>query len=350
MGGQGPGNVSMAAPIEARVSPTPDALTPVVLSVRDLTMHLHTRWGITRAVDGISFDLHEGETLGIVGESGCGKSMTALTLMRLLPKPAARIIGGRVLLDGEDLLQKSEAEMRKIRGRKMAMILQDPQTSLNPVFSIGSQLNEALGLHEKERPAETLKARAIQALRMVNVADPERRLTNYPHQMSGGMKQRVVGAMAIAPRPRVLIADEPTTALDVTIQLQYLNLLKRLQRETGVSIIFITHDFGVVAKMCDRAAVFYAGRIVEQGSVRKLFTRPAHPYTQALMASVPRIDERVEKLYSIEGKPPALFDLPKGCRFAPRCPHAFEPCAEEYPPDFAVEPGHSAACWLRERP
>ena len=322
----------------------------VVLSVRDLRMHLYTRWGVTKAVDGISFDLHEGETLGIVGESGCGKSMTALTLMRLLPRPAARIIGGQVLLDGEDLLQKSEAEMRKIRGRKMALILQDPQTSLNPVFSIDSQLSEALALHKPPGPGEMLKARAIQALRMVNIADPERRLSNYPHQLSGGMKQRVVGAMAIVPRPRVLIADEPTTALDVTIQLQYLNLLKRLQQETGVSIIFITHDFGVIAKMCDRAAVFYAGRIVEQGSVRKLFTQPSHPYTQALMASVPRIEERVEKLYSIEGKPPALFDLPEGCRFAPRCPHAFERCTQEYPPDFQVEPGHLAACWLREPP
>ena len=305
-------------------------------------------------MDGISFDLHEGETLGIVGESGCGKSMTALTLMRLLPKPAARIIGGEVLLDGEDLLKKPESEMRMVRGRKMAMILQDPQTSLNPVFSIGTQLDEALELRQ-ERSGEPgfgakLKARAIQALRMVNVADPERRLASYPHQLSGGMKQRVVGAMAIAPRPRVLIADEPTTALDVTIQLQYLNLLKQLQQQTGVSIIFITHDFGVVAKMCDRAAVFYAGRIVEHGSVRKLFNQPAHPYTQALMASVPRLEERVEKLYSIEGKPPALFDLPEGCRFAPRCPHAFDRCTEAYPVDFEVEPRHTAACWLHERP
>ena len=326
-------------------------MTPV-LSVRNLRMHLHTRWGITRAVDDISFDLHEGETLGIVGESGCGKSMTALTLMRLLPRPAARIVGGQVLLDGEDLLAKSESEMRQIRGRKMAMILQDPQTSLNPVFSIETQLAEALELRqENDEPSfgAKLKARAIQALRMVNVADPERRLASYPHQLSGGMKQRVVGAMAIAPRPRVLIADEPTTALDVTIQLQYLNLLKRLQQQTGVSIIFITHDFGVVAKMCDRAAVFYAGRIVEQGTVRKLFNQPAHPYTQALMASVPRLEEWVEKLYSIEGKPPALFDLPEGCRFAPRCPHAFERCAKAYPPDFEVETGHAAACWLHER-
>src|SRR5215207_4707978 len=313
--------------------PEPSTQNPapaVVLSVRDLQMHLHTRWGITKAVDGISFDLHEGETLGIVGESGCGKSMTALTLMRLLPKPAGRIISGEVLLDGEDLLKLSESEMRKVRGRKLAMILQDPQTSLNPVFSIGTQLDEALGLRQEpeEEPGfgAKLKARAVQALRMVNVADPERRLASYPHQLSGGMKQRVVGAMAIVPRPRVLIADEPTTALDVTIQLQYLNLLKRIQRETGVSIIFITHDFGVVAKMCDRAAVFYAGRIVEQGSVRKIFHHPSHPYTRALMASVPRIEERVEKLYSIEGTPPALFDLPPGCRFAPRCPHAFERC------------------------
>jgi oligopeptide/dipeptide ABC transporter ATP-binding protein len=309
-------------------------------------MHLHTRWGTTRAVDGISFDLHEGETLGIVGESGCGKSMTALSIMRLQPKPAGRIVGGEVLLDGQDLLKLSEREMRRVRGRKIALVLQDPQTSLNPVFSIGDQLEEAMALNQrKETRVESLRRRAVEALRMVNVADPERRLTSFPHQLSGGMKQRVVGAMAIAPRPRVLIADEPTTALDVTIQLQYLNLLKRIQRETGVSIIFITHDFGVVAKMCDRAAVFYAGRIVEQGSVRKIFHHPSHPYTRALLASVPRMEERVETLYSIEGQPPALFDLPEGCRFAPRCPHAFERCSE-YPPDFDVEPRHAAACWL----
>jgi oligopeptide/dipeptide ABC transporter ATP-binding protein len=324
----------------------------VVLSVRDLQMHLHTRWGVTRAVDGISFDLREGETLGIVGESGCGKSMTALTLMRLLPKPAARIVGGEVLLDGEDLLAKSESEMRKIRGRKLALILQDPQTSLNPVFSIGNQLDEALTLRRETSSdpgfGAKLRARAVQALRMVNVADPERRLASYPHQLSGGMKQRVVGAMAMAPHPRVLIADEPTTALDVTIQLQYLNLLKQLQQQTGVSIIFITHDFGVVAKMCDRAAVFYAGRIVEQGNVRDLFNRPAHPYTQALMASVPRLEERVEKLYTIEGRPPALFDLPEGCRFAPRCPRAFDRCTAMYPPAVEVAPGHTTACWLHD--
>ena len=327
----------------------PEAAPPkVVLSVRDLRMHLYTRWGVTRAVDGISFDLHEGETLGIVGESGCGKSMTALTLMRLLPRPAGRIVGGQVLLDGEDLLKLSEPEMRQVRGRRLAMILQDPQTSLNPVFSIGNQLAEVLRRGRQPSALARIKERAVQVLRQVNVADPERRLQSYPHQMSGGMKQRVVGAMAIAPRPRVLIADEPTTALDVTIQLQYLNLLKQIQRETGVSIIFITHDFGVVAKMCDRAVVLYAGRVVEQGTVRELFTRPAHPYTQALMASVPRMDRLTERLYSIEGKPPALFDLPEGCRFAPRCPHQAQRCLEAYPPQFEVEPRHTAACWLRE--
>jgi oligopeptide/dipeptide ABC transporter ATP-binding protein len=254
------------------------------------------------------------------------------------------------------------------------MILQDPQTSLNPVFTIGNQLEEAIGTHRTNGKRKSLTELALQALRMVQVAAPERRLHDYPHQMSGGMKQRVVGAMAIASHPRVLIADEPTTALDVTIQAQYLRLLKQLQHETGVSIIFITHDFGVVAKMCDRAAVMYAGRIVEQGSVRELFNRPAHPYTQALLASVPRIDERVDKLYSIEGQPPALFDLPPGCRFAPRCPHAHDRCRVEYPPPFVVEaplparPGvrgpldahpprdrgqdrggeHHAACWMLE--
>jgi oligopeptide/dipeptide ABC transporter ATP-binding protein len=321
--------------------------SPVVLDVRDLRAYLFTRWGVTRAVDGISFDLREGETLGIVGESGSGKTMTALALLRLLPRPAGRIIGGQVLLDGENLLEKSEGEMRQVRGRKISMILQDPQTSLNPVFTIGNQLNEALQIL-RNREGRSLRQRAVEALQMVQVAAPERRLDDYPHQMSGGMRQRVVGAMAIAGHPRVLIADEPTTALDVTIQAQYLRLLKRIQEETGVSIIFITHDFGIVARMCDRVAVMYAGRIVEQGSVRQLFNNPSHPYTQALLSSVPRMDEQVARLSSIEGQPPALFDLPPGCRFEPRCPHATDRCRQEYPPTYAVDGGHTAACWLLE--
>ena len=317
----------------------------VVLDVRNLCAYLYTRWGVTKAVDDVSFHLRAGETLGIVGESGSGKTMTALALLRLLPRPAGRIVSGEIWLDGEDVLKKSEAEMRKLRGRKISMILQDPQSSLDPVFTIGDQIVEAMTSPNLSRGGPSLKERAVDALRKVHVAAPEQRLHNYPHQMSGGMKQRVVGAIAMASTPQVLIADEPTTALDVTIQAQYLRLLKQIQAETGVSIIFITHDFGVVAKVCDRAAVMYAGRIVEQGTVRDLFNHPSHPYTQALLSSVPRVDERVERLYSIEGQPPALFDLPPGCRFAPRCPHVTEQCRMVYPPAFRCEGEHRASCW-----
>src|SRR5215211_2741269 len=314
----------------AQESVQEEKVRDVVLDVRDLRTYLYTRWGVTKAVDGVSFQVHEGETLGIVGESGCGKSMTALSLLRLAPKPAARTESGEVLLDGVDLLRLSEDEMREYRGRKISMILQDPQTSLDPLFTVGNQLIETLKAHQKENASrKSLWERAVDALRQVRVADPERRMSAYPHEMSGGMKQRVVGATALLSRPRVLIADEPTTALDVTIQAQYLRLLKRVQEETGVSIIFITYDMGVVAKMCDRAVVMYAGRIVEHGTVRELFNSPTHPYTQALLASVPKIDQKVERLYSIEGQPPALFDLPEGCRFAPRCQYADDRCRAE---------------------
>ncbi len=318
----------------------------VVLEVKDLHAHLETRWGVVRAVDGVSFTLNEGETLGLVGESGCGKTMTALSILRLLPQPAGRIVRGQILLDGEDLVTKSEREMERVRGRKVAMILQDPQTSLNPVFSIGNQLVEALRIHLREG-ARTLWRRAEEALRRVRVAAPEQRLRDYPHQMSGGMKQRVVGAIAVAGEPRVLIADEPTTALDVTIQLQYLALLKELQARTRLAMLFITHDFGIVARMCDRVAVMYAGRIVEQGPLRTLFRAPRHPYTQALMAAVPRLDA-VDRLTAIEGQPPALHRLAAGCRFAPRCRYADTRCHQEYPTVFSVGPAHEAACWRVE--
>jgi len=291
--------------------------------------------------------LRRGETLGIVGESGCGKTVTALSLLRLVPRPAGRIVEGEVLLNGEDLVQKSEEEMRQVRGRKISMILQDPQTSLNPVFNIGNQLTEALAVARKEGRKGML-SRAVEALRRVNVAAPERRLEDFPHQMSGGMKQRVVGAIAMSCEPEIIIADEPTTALDVTIQLQYLRLLKEIQAQTGLAIIFITHDFGVVARMCDRVAVMYAGRIVESGPVRDLFNHPSHPYTEALMASVPKLEERVERLYSIEGQPPRLFDLPPGCRFAPRCAYAQSQCIEEYPSSFPIREGHTADCWRHD--
>ena len=316
----------------------------VILEVEGLHTYFFNRGSTVKAVDGVSFFLREGETLGIVGESGCGKTMTALSLLRLVPQPAGKIVSGEIRLNGEDLLQKSDDEMRQIRGRQISMILQDPQTSLNPVFTIGNQLMEALGMARREG-RKNMVTRAVEALRNVNVAAPERRLEDFPHQMSGGMKQRVVGAIALSCEPGVIIADEPTTALDVTIQLQYLRLLKDIQAETGLAIIFITHDFGVVARMCDRVAVMYAGRIVENGPVREIFNEPSHPYTRALIDSVPKLEERTERLYSIEGQPPLLSNLPEGCRFADRCEFARDKCYAEYPPSYTVKEGHTADCW-----
>ncbi len=318
----------------------------VILQVKDLHTYFFNRWGTVKAVDGISFDLRQGETLGIVGESGCGKTMTALSLLRLNPKPASRIIDGEIILDGEDIMRRSEKDMRDVRGRKISMILQDPQTSLNPVYTIGNQLVEALA-HRRDTQRD-LKIQAEQSLRSVKVAAPQRRLEDFPHQMSGGMKQRVVGAIAMACDPMVIIADEPTTALDVTIQLQYLRLLKDIQAETGMSIIFITHDFGIVARMCDRVLVMYAGRVVEEGPVRGIFNNPAHPYTEALIGSVPKLEERVDRLYQIEGQPPALYDLPVGCRFAERCRYMKDKCLEEYPSFYDVGENHRAACWRHD--
>jgi len=317
-----------------------------ILEVQDLRTHFFTRTGVVKAVDGVSFSLHPGETLGIVGESGCGKSMTALSIMGLVPQPAGRIVGGQVLLEGEDLLQMSTREMQQIRGREICMILQDPMTSLNPVYTVGNQLMETLRMAKVG--LKGLRDRAIEALARVNIASPESRMANFPHQMSGGMRQRVVGAIALAGVPKVLIADEATTSLDATIQLQYLQLLKDLQAETGLAIIFITHDFGVVAKMCDRVAVMYAGRIVESADVRSLFNNPSHPYTEALIRSVPNVDEDVDNLYSIEGQPPALDQLPEGCTFAPRCPYVFDRCLGEFPIAFNVGDNHHATCWRLE--
>ena len=285
-----------------------------VLEVKDLRTHIFNKNSVVKAVDGVSFNLSQGETLGIVGESGCGKTMTALSLLRLVPQPAGRIVSGEILLNGQDILTISEKEMRELLGRQISMILQDPQTSLNPVFTIGDQITEAISIIEKDSK-KNLFDKAVNALRKVNVAAPDSRMNDYPHQMSGGMKQRVVGAISMSGEPGVIIADEPTTALDVTIQLQYLRLLKEIQAETGLSIIFITHDFGVVARMCDRVAVMYAGRIIESGAVRDIFDAPSHPYTKALIASVPKMEEKVDRLPSIEGHPPLLYDLPVGCRF-----------------------------------
>jgi len=317
-----------------------------VIEVKDLRSYIFTSVGTVKAVDGVSFSVRRGETLGIVGESGSGKTMMSLSLMRLLPRPAGRIMSGEIKLNGEDLVKKTDREMYAVRGRQISMILQDPQTALNPVYTVGNQIIEALKVGS--RGHGSFRERAVDLLRRVNVAAPERRLNDYPHQMSGGMRQRVAGAIAIASAPQVIIADEPTTALDVTIQLQYLRLLRELQSQTGMAIIFVTHDFGVVARMCDSVAVMYAGRIVEQGPVREIFNNPSHPYTQALLASVPRIEKRVDRLFSIEGQPPLLSALPAGCRFAARCSFAQDRCRTDYPPSYEVEPGHMADCWRHD--
>jgi len=316
-----------------------------VLEVRDLATYFELRRGVVKAVDGVSFDLRRGEVLGLVGESGCGKSLTALSIMRLLPKGGARTVRGEVRLGGDNILELAPNRMRDIRGRRISMILQDPQTSLNPVFTVGEQLREAIFRRDPSKSRAEIMKEAVAALRRVEIAAPESRIGQYPHQMSGGMKQRVVGAIAMSGQPEVLIADEPTTALDVTIQLQYLKLLKRLQSVTGMAILFITHDFGVVARLCDRVAVMYAGRIVECGPVADVFERPAHPYTRALIASVPKMTGARGRLATIEGQPPSLIDLPPGCRFAPRCQLAEERCIEAYPDLTSIGPDHTTSCW-----
>ena len=320
-------------------------MSAAVIDVRNLKTHIVTRWGTIKAVDDVSFTVAPGETLGLVGESGSGKSMTCLSILRLVPRPAARIVGGAVILDGEDLLEKSEREMQRIRGRRVAMILQDPMSSLNPVFSVGMQVREPLaGYHGLSGRA--LRSRAVELLASVGISSPASRLAAFPHQLSGGMRQRVVGAMAIAAPPRLLIADEPTTSLDLTIQAQYLRLLEELQERYRLAMIFVTHNLGIVAKMCDRVAVMYAGRIVEAGPVEEIFRAPLHPYTRALLESVPRLGESAEWLTAIEGQPPDLAVLPRGCAFAPRCPRVMDRCRAEEPPELAIAPGHSTRCWL----
>jgi len=316
-----------------------------VVDVRGLETRIVTRWGTIKAVDGVSFAVDEGETLGLVGESGSGKSMTCLSLIRLVPRPAARIVGGQILLDGDDVLARTEREMQDIRGRKVAMILQDPMSSLNPVFSIGMQVREAVGLYHGLR-GRARSERAAALLGAVRIPSPAARLSAFPHQLSGGMRQRVVGAMAIAAPPRLLIADEPTTSLDLTIQSQYLGLLKDLQQQHRLAMIFVTHNLGIVARMCDRVAVMYAGRIAEIGPVRAILRDPAHPYTRALVESIPRLGGHRGRLTAIEGQPPDLAALPAGCAFAPRCPAAMDRCRAEAPPAIALGAGHLARCWL----
>ena len=312
----------------------------VVLEVNDLRTYFVTRWGLVKAVDGVSFDLRRGETLGIVGESGSGKSVTALSIMRLVPSPPGHIVGGSVHLSGEDILQLDEKEMEKVRGDRIAMVLQDPMTALNPVFDIDDQVGEALKIHRNMK-GNALREQVIDMLRKVRIPAPEVRLRDYPHQLSGGMRQRVVGAIGISCDPEVLIADEPTTSLDVTIQAQYLRLLKDLQAETGVGIMFITHDFGIVAKMCDRVAVMYAGRIVEHADVRTIFNNPKHEYTKALINSVPKLEEKTGRLAQIDGQPPLLYNLPTGDAFAERTPlPTLEKDFEIRPELVEIEPEH----------
>lgn len=313
------------------------------LEVKNLKTYFFTRRGVTKAVDEVSFRLKVGQTLGLVGESGCGKSVTCLSILRLVPQPAGRIVGGEILLQGEDLLKKNEEEMRKIRGGKISMILQDPMSSLNPVFSIGNQLTEAIKIHRGLK-GQSLWERAKEALEMVRIPSPEICLKNWPHQLSGGMRQRVVGAISISCEPRLLIADEPTTSLDATIQVQYLRLLRELQNQTKLTLIFVTHDFGIVARMCEEVAVMYAGKIVEMAEVRELFNHPSHPYTQALMKTVPKIEEE-GRLVSIQGQPPQLCNLPPGCIFVPRCSYTKDMCREQYPPTVEIKNGHSVSCW-----
>lgn len=319
----------------------------IVLEVNDLQTYFVTRWGVVKAVDGVSFNLRKGETLGIVGESGSGKSVTVLSMMRLVPSPPGHIVGGEVFLEGENILELPEKDMEKVRGSRIAMVLQDPMTALNPVFDIEDQVGEALKIHEGLK-GRSLKETVVDMLRKVRIPAPDVRMKDYPHQLSGGMRQRVVGAIGISCNPAVLIADEPTTSLDATIQAQYLRLLRELQESTGVGIIFITHDFGIVAKMCDRVAVMYAGKIVEQGDVRQIFNNPQHPYTEALINSVPKMEENVERLYSIPGNPPNLWELETECSFADRCPKVMDKCREAYPPTYEIGQGQVAACWLLE--
>lgn len=319
-----------------------------ILQVKNLRTVLDLAGGTVPVVDDVSFEVGVGETLGIVGESGSGKSMTALSIMQVLPKPIGRIESGEILFEGVDLVGMTDKQIAQIRGREIGMILQDPHTSLNPVFTVGNQVVEALQINNPDAPRKSLLNRAIDLLKKVNVADPERRVHAYPHQMSGGMKQRVVGAIAIAGAPKIIIADEPTTALDVTIQLQYLQLLREIQEETGTAIIFITHDLGIVANLCNKLVVMYGGKIVESGTVADVFSAPSHPYTEALLRSVPSVDQKVDRLYAIEGQPPALTADRKGCSFAPRCPYAQDVCKREAPPQEAGLSGaetHMASCW-----
>jgi oligopeptide/dipeptide ABC transporter ATP-binding protein len=319
-----------------------------LIQVKNLRTSFFTPEGEVRAIDGVSFEIGEGKTLGLVGESGCGKSVTSLSIMRLIPSPPGRIVGGEILYRGRDLLKLNNEEMRKIRGNEISMIFQEPMTSLNPVFTVGNQIGEAIRLHQGLGKKET-RAKTIEMLRLVKIADPESRVDAYPHQLSGGMRQRVMIAMALSCNPSLLIADEPTTALDVTIQAQILELMKELQRKMGMALLLITHDLGVVAERADGVAIMYAGKIVERASAQAIFAKPFHPYTVGLLHSLPGTGAKKKKrLDAIPGVVPSPLHLPSGCRFRDRCPKAAGICAETEPPLKELEPGHWAACYFPE--
>ncbi len=321
---------------------------PPLLAVEGLKTHFFTEEGVTRAVDDVSFEVREGETLGIVGESGCGKSVTALSILRLLPPKLGRTIAGSIRFDGQDLLTLDDAAMRDIRGNRIAMIFQEPMTSLNPVLTIGDQIAESVEIHQNASRAEGL-ARAVEMLRLVRIPDAEKRVLDYPHQFSGGMRQRVMIAMALSCNPKLLIADEPTTALDVTIQAQILSLMSSLKDQMGAAVMLITHDLGVVAETCRRVIVMYAGRKVEEADIEDLFDRPAHPYTRGLMQSIPRRRKGAGRLVEIPGMVPSLRAPIAGCAFAPRCGFATERCHTTPPPSVAIGQTHSAVCWETEK-
>jgi len=315
-----------------------------LLEVRGLKTYFYTEDGVVPAVDGVDFSLDKGETLGIVGESGCGKSVTSLSIMRLVPSPPGKIVSGKILFKGEDLVKKSEAGMREIRGNDISMIFQEPMTSLNPVFTIGNQITEVIELHQGLSKQQAIN-KAIEMLKLVGIPSAEQRINEYPHQLSGGMRQRVMIAMALACNPELLIADEPTTALDVTIQAQILELMKDLKKKLGTAIILITHDLGVVAEMAENVLVMYAGKVVEYADVKSLFKDPKHPYTIGLLGSIPRLDVVKKKLHVIKGVVPNPFEMPEGCRFNPRCDYAKDICRQKEPPLKELEGNRQVRCW-----
>ncbi|MEE9276302.1 MAG: ABC transporter ATP-binding protein [bacterium] len=335
------------------MSPAMNSDAEVILELRDLKTHFHTPEGVVRAVDGVSYSLHAGETLGVVGESGCGKTVTALSILRLVPQPPGRIFGGGIHFEGKDITQLPAKELRKVRGNKISMIFQEPMTSLNPVFTIGFQIAEALMLHQGMTRKEAM-GKAAEMLHLVGIPLPQQRVKEYPHQLSGGMRQRAMIAMALSCNPRILLADEPTTALDVTIQAQILDLMMKLREELGTAIILITHDLGLVAETCDRVIVMYAGKVVEEAPVEEIFGNPLHPYTIGLLNSIPKLrlsadgGEGKVRLQEIPGMVPGLHRLPTGCSFNPRCPKVFDRCRQEEAGLLEVEPNHFVRCFLYE--